>query len=79
MRKALLFLIVLLLLIMVLAACGKKATPTEVPTVAPPTPTQFTQSLPLQGSEEEPTGLASPTESPLPTPVSPLPTPTPTP
>ncbi len=79
MRKALMLFVILSLFVLLLAACGKKATPTEVPTVAPPTPTQFKQSLPLQGSEEEPAGLANPTESPLPTPVSPLPTPTPTP
>ena len=80
MRKTLSILLLTVLLILLLAACGKKEE-LSVPTIAPPTPTQFKQSLPLQGNEAatlEP-GPASPTESPLPTPVSPLPTPTPSP
>ena len=80
MRKTLVTLLLTAMLILLLASCGKKSTP-AVPTIAPPTPTQFTQSLPIQGNEEatpEP-GPANPTESPLPTPVSPLPTPTPSP
>ncbi len=82
MKKTLVIFLFVALLILLLTACSKKATPTiSEPPHTPPTPTQFTQSLPIQGSEEATpeSGLAHPTESPLPTPVSPLPTPTPSP